>query len=129
MDWARLSATADRLALDFMGSVEVVTPWSSGRGFLDQNSELVLEGQVVMVDYVLKAQAAVAAQLDYGDQVTIGGRGFSVTHKALRYSEGAWVTVPVQPLEKLPVVPYGGELVMDGNVSGANADVVDGNTP
>lgn len=127
MDWARLSATADRLALGYLGGVEVTTPWGSGEGFLDQNSELVLEGQVVMVDYVLKAQSSVAAQLDYGDEVTIGGRAFDVTHKALRYSDGSWVMVPVQPQEKLPVVPFGGLLTIDGNVSGADADVVDGN--
>lgn len=129
MDWARLSATADRLALDFLGSVEVTTPWGEGRGFLDQNSELVLEGQMVMVDYVLRATAAVAGQLDYGDRVAVGGREFDVTHKALRYSDGVWVTVPLQPVEKLPVVPFGGVLVLDGNVSGAGADVLDGNLP
>lgn len=118
--------STDLLLADF--GILVDTPWSTGMGILDQNSELVLDGQMVMVDFVLTTPAAVGAQLDYGDLVTIDGRGFSVTHKALRFSDGQWVSVPVQPLEKLPVVPYAGELVIDGNVSGADADVVDGNT-
>lgn len=116
------------LLMDDLG-VPVVTPWTTGKGFLDQNSELVLEGQMVMVDYALQATAELAGQLDYGDRVTVAGREFDVTHKALRYSDGVWVTVPLQPVEKLPVVPYGGALVLDGNVSGMGADVLDGNMP
>lgn len=104
----------DLLLADF--GVPVTTPWGAGAGFLDQNAELVLQGQVVMVDYLLNAPAALAAQLDYGDQLTIGGRAFNVTHKALRYSDGLWVMVPVQPNENLPVVPYIRQVIIDGNL-------------
>lgn len=118
MDWARLSAMADRLALGYLGSVPVVTPLATGEGFLDQNSELVLEGQLVMVDYVLKAPSTLAGQLDYGDLLTIGGRQFSVTHAGLRYSDGTWMSVPVQPTDvgNLPVPPYGRQVILDGNL-------------
>lgn len=116
MDWARLSSTTDRLALDFLGSVEVVTPWNTGRGFLNQNSELVLDGQVVMVDFVLNAPSDLVQMLDYSDVVTVGNRSFTVTHKGLLYGDGGWANVPLQPIEGLPVPPSGGEIILDGNI-------------
>jgi hypothetical protein len=116
----------DFLLADF--GVPVATPWSTGTGILDQNSEMFLDERLVMVDYVLNAPAAVAGQLGYGDSVTVGGRGFRVLHRAMRYSDGTWVQVPLQPAERsaLPVPPMGGELIIDGNPDG-DYDVLDGN--
>lgn len=95
----------------------VVTEYATGKGLLDQNSELVLDGQLVMVDFVLNAPADLAQMLDYSDVVLVGGRSFKVTHKGLLYGDGSWVTVPIQPVEGLPVPPSGGEIVLDGNIS------------
>lgn len=106
----------DLLLADF--GVPVQTPLSTGKGLLDQNSELVLDGQVVMVDYVLTSTSALVGQLDYGDLVTIGGRQFSVTHAGMRFSDGSWMSVPVQPTDdgNLPVPPYGRQVILDGNL-------------
>ncbi len=100
MGWATLSATADRLALGFLGSVPVTAGASSGRGFLLQNSELVLEGQLVLVDYVLQVPAATFGHLDYQNNVTVNGRAFKVVHKGLRTGEGTWVSIPIQPANR-----------------------------
>lgn len=128
MGWAALSATCDRVALNTLGSVPVSAELSSGRGFLSQNSELVLEGQVVMVDYVLSVPTATFGWLGYGDQVTVDGRVFKVIHKALRVGEGMWVNVPLQPFDRtnLPVPAAGGEVIVDGNSDGN--DILEGNT-
>lgn len=106
----------DLLLADF--GVPVVTPFATGTGILDQNSELVLEGQLVMVDYVLTAPSTLLGQLDYGDLVTVAGRQFSLTHAGLRYSDGVWTSVPVQPTDagNLPVPPYGRQVILDGNL-------------
>jgi hypothetical protein len=127
MSWATLSATADRLALDHLGSVPVSAGNFSGRGFLGQNSELVLEGQLVVVDYVLRVPASMFGWLGYDDLVEVGGREFRVIHRGLRTGDGTWVQVPLQPAERsaLPVPPMAGELIIDGNSDGDN-DVLDG---
>jgi hypothetical protein len=49
MSWARLSAHADRAALDFMGGVSVIAGAVSGRGFLEENKELVFDDGVEIV--------------------------------------------------------------------------------
>lgn len=127
MGWATLSATANRLALNYLGSVPVSAGLSSGRGFLTQNSELVLEGQVVLVDYVLSVPAATFGWLGYGDLVDVGGREFRTIHRGLRTGDGTWVQVPLQPAERsaLPVPPMAGELILDGNIDG-DGDVLNG---
>jgi hypothetical protein len=129
MSWATLSATADRVALGHLGSVPVTAGASSGRGFLLQNSELVLQGQLELVDYVLSVPASAFGWLGYGDLVVVGGREFRTIHRGLRTGDGTWVQVPLQPAERsaLPVPPMAGELILDGNADG-DYDILDGNT-
>lgn len=118
MNWAAMSATADRLALNYLGSVPVTSGILSGRGFLSQNSELVLDGQVVLIDFLLRVLAATFGNLDYGDIVVVEGREFTVLHKPMRRADGVWVDVPLQPTDrsKLPVPPYGRQVIINGNV-------------
>lgn len=129
MGWATLSQAADRLAIGYLGSVPVTAGASLGRGFLSQNSELVLDGQVVMVDYVLSVPAATFGWLGYGDLVEVGGREFRTIHRGLRTGDGSWVQVPLQPAERsaLPVPAMAGELILDGNADG-DSDTLDGNS-
>jgi len=58
MSWARLSAHADRAALDFMGGVSVIAGAVSGRGFLEENKELVFDDGVEVVPWLLKIKTA-----------------------------------------------------------------------
>ncbi len=69
MSWARLSAHADRAALDFMGGVSVIAGAVSGRGFLEENYELIFDGQVRIVPWLLKIRTAEFGHLDYNNFV------------------------------------------------------------
>lgn len=116
MGWAALSETANRLALDHLGSVPVVTGRYSGSGFLSQNSDLVFDGQVVLVPYVLTVPSAEFGWLSYGDYVLVDGREFRVNQQAMRIADGVWCQVSLQPIDRggLPMPPYSGELILDG---------------
>ena len=48
MGWATLSAAANRVAFDRLGSVSVVAGAVTGQGFLMQNSELILGGELTI---------------------------------------------------------------------------------
>jgi hypothetical protein len=79
--------------------VPVVAATGKTTGMLSQNGELVLDGQVVMVDYVLTITTSSLGMLDYGDVVTVDGQQFTVIHKPLPVADGAWCDVPLQPVK------------------------------
>jgi hypothetical protein len=83
MSWARLSAHADRAALDHMGGVSVIAGAASGRGFLEENYELIFDGQVRIVPWLLKIRTAEFGHLDYNTFVVANGIAF----KAVRGPE------------------------------------------
>ncbi len=79
MSWARLSAHADRAALDFMGGVSVIAGAVSGRGFLEENKELVFDDGVEIVPWLLKVRTAEFGHLDYNHSVVVDGMAFKAT--------------------------------------------------
>jgi hypothetical protein len=83
MSWARLSANADRVALNFMGGVSVIAGAVSGLGFLEENYELIFDGQVRIVPWLLKIRTAEFGHLDYNTSVVANGIAF----KAVRGPE------------------------------------------
>ena len=85
----------DLLLADF--GVSVTAGAISGMGILDQNSEIILQGQVVMVDYALTCRTDLFGSLKYGDSVTVGAVTYKVIHEPLRFADG---TFCVAPLEK-----------------------------
>ena len=95
MGWATLSAAANRVAFNRLGSVAVVAGAISGQGFLQQNGELALGGEVMLIDYLLDAEAAVFGGLAYGDPITVGGEAFKVEHKPLPVGDGMNCRIPL----------------------------------
>jgi hypothetical protein len=79
MSWARLSADADRAALDFMGGVSVIAGAVSGRGFLEENKELVFDDGVEVVPWLLKIRTAEFGHLDYNHSLVVDGMVFKAT--------------------------------------------------
>jgi hypothetical protein len=79
MSWARLSADADRAALDFMGGVSVIAGAVSGRGFLEENKELVFDDGVEIVPWLLKIRTAEFGHLDYNHSLVVDGMAFKAT--------------------------------------------------
>jgi hypothetical protein len=79
MSWARLSADADRAALDFMGGVSVIAGAVTGRGFLEENKELVFDDDVEVVPWLLKIRTAEFGHLDYNHSLVVDGMAFKAT--------------------------------------------------
>jgi hypothetical protein len=79
MSWATLSAKADKVALDFMGGVSVIAGAVSGRGFLEENKELVFDDGVEVVPWLLKIRTAEFGHLDYNHSLVVDGIAFKAT--------------------------------------------------
>ena len=84
----------DLLLADF--GVSVAAGAISGIGILDQNSELILQGQVVMVDYALTCRTEQFGSLQYGNLITVGDLSYKVVHEPLRFADGAFCVVPLE---------------------------------
>ena len=81
MSWARLSAHADRAALDFMGGVSVIAGAVSGRGFLEENYELIFDNQVTIIPWLLKIRTAEFGHLDYNTSVVADNIAFKAVRR------------------------------------------------
>jgi hypothetical protein len=66
-----------------MGGVSVIAGAVSGRGFLEENYELIFDGQVRIVPWLLKIRTAEFGHLDYNTSVVANGIAF----KAVRGPE------------------------------------------
>ena len=95
MGWATLEASANRVALDRLGSVSVTAGAVSGRGFLKINSEVILGGEVTVIDYMLEALTAEFGALGYGQAITVGGESYKVEMQPQRVDTGMWCRIPL----------------------------------
>lgn len=81
MSWARLSRDADRAALDFMGGVSVIAGAVSGRGFLEENVEMVFDDGAMVIPWLLKFRTTDFPGLDYGQSIVADGISFKVERR------------------------------------------------
>lgn len=95
MSWASLSASANRVAFDRLGSVSVTAGAASGRGFLKQNSEMLLGGEVISIDFALTCETSIFGSLAYGDLVTVDGTSYEVRFEPMRQDDGTFCLVPL----------------------------------
>ncbi len=79
MSWATLSAKADKVALDFMGGVSVIAGAVTGRGFLEENKELIFDNGVEIIPWLLKIKTAEFGHLDYNHVLVVDGIAFKAT--------------------------------------------------
>jgi hypothetical protein len=84
------------LNLDGFG-VPVVAGAVSGVGILDQNSEIILGGELTIIDYLLTVPTATFGGLTYGDLVTVNGVSYKVETQPQRFDDGAFCRVPLVP--------------------------------
>jgi hypothetical protein len=82
------------LNLDGFG-VPVVAGAVSGAGILDQNSEIILGGELTIIDYLLTVPTATFGALTYGDLVTVDGVSYKVETQPQRFDDGAFCRVPL----------------------------------
>lgn len=99
MPWASLVSKTRTTAHRLLGGVSVTAGAVSGTGQLDVNSELVLSGQVVSVDYALSCATALFGSLQYDDLITVDGGTYRVQHEPLRIGDGADCIVPLEKVD------------------------------
>jgi hypothetical protein len=97
MGWATLSAAANRVACNRLGSVSVVAGAVSGRGFLKLESEMILGGEITIIDYLLTVPTSTFGSLGYGDAITVDGVNYKVEAQPQRFDDGAFCRVPLIP--------------------------------
>ena len=82
--------------LDLNGfGVPVVAGAVSGVGILDQNSELILGGEITIIDYLLTVPTATFGSLGYGDAITVDGVSYKVETQPQRFDDGTFCRVPL----------------------------------
>ena len=93
MGWATLEASANRVALDRLGSVSVTAGAVSGRGFLKINSEVFLDGAVTVIGYMVDVLTAEFGGLNHGQAITVDGQSYKVEMQPQRLDPGAWCRI------------------------------------
>jgi hypothetical protein len=90
----------DLLLQDF--GLSVTAGAVSGLGILDRHSDVILDGQIVTVNYSLIVRTDQFGDLNYGDTITVGTDSYKVEHEPLRIADGMYSAVV---LEFLPPPP------------------------
>lgn len=80
------------LDLDGFG-VPVTAGAVSGVGILDQNSEIILAGEITIIDYLLTLPTASFGSLSYGDLVTVDGTSYKCETQPQRFDDGKFCRV------------------------------------
>ncbi|NDC35670.1 MAG: hypothetical protein EBZ51_09915, partial [Synechococcaceae bacterium WB9_2_112] len=62
---------------------------------LDQNSEIILGGELTVIDYLLTVRTDQFGGLTYGDTVTVDGVSYKVETQPQRFDDGAFCRVPL----------------------------------
>lgn len=83
----------DLVLQDF--GVPVAAAGSTGIGILDHNSELLIDGQAVVADYVLTCRTDQFGALRYGDPITVDGAAYKVEHAPIRHYDGLLCGIPL----------------------------------
>jgi hypothetical protein len=73
-------------------------------GILDQNSELILGGEITIIDYLLTVPTATFGNLGYGDAITVDGASYKVETQPQRFDDGTFCRVPLIKVETAATV-------------------------
>lgn len=84
--------------LDLNGfGVPVTAGAVSGVGILDQNSEIILGGEITVIDYLLTVPTALFGGLTYGQVLTVDGVGYKAETQPQRFDDGMFCRVALVP--------------------------------
>jgi hypothetical protein len=78
----------------------------SGEGYLDQNSEMILGGEITVIDLLLTVPTATFGSLSYGDLVTVDGASYKCETQPQRFDNGSFCRVPLVKVsaDQVPVL-------------------------
>jgi hypothetical protein len=89
----------DFLLADFGSSVSAGAV--VGLGIMDRASQIVMNDQVVTVDYAITARTDQFGGLQYGAQVIYEGLAYKLQHEPLRLADGRFCVMVVEKLEQI----------------------------
>jgi len=118
---AFVEALAAFLDLDGFG-VPVTAGAVSGVGVLDQNSEIILGGEITVIDLLLTVPTATFGSLSYGDLVTVDGTSYKCETQPQRFDDGSFCRVPLVKMDPDPAIDY----ILDGGAALASGTLYDG---
>jgi len=94
----------------------------SGLGILDQNSEIILGGEITIIDFLLTVPTATFGSLSYGDLVTVDGTSYKCETQPQRFDDGTFCRVPLVKMDPDPAIDY----ILDGGAALASGTLYDG---
>jgi len=98
MSWASRHNLLARSVNRNLGGVPVIWGAISGEGILESNAELVSDGNVISVEYMLhNLPVAQFGALKYGDQVTVNSLVYAV-REPMVIGDGRFMMVSLQRL-------------------------------
>jgi hypothetical protein len=89
----------DFLLADFGSSVSAGAV--VGLGIMDRASQIVMNDQVVTVDYAITARTDQFGGLQYGAQVMHEGFTYKLQHEPLRLADGRFCVMVLEKLEQI----------------------------
>ena len=101
------------LDLDGFG-VPVIAGAVSGVGILDINSELILGGEINVIDYLLTVPTATFGSLGYGSTVIVDGQTYKAETAPMRFDDGAFCRVALMKVKAI-VIPLAGRTFRTGS--------------
>ena len=100
MSWASRHNLLARAVNRNLGGVSVLWGAVSGEALLEQNTELVVNDQVLSVEYALhNLRADLFGAMNYGDAVTVDGESYEVRHAPLLVGDGRYCVVMLQKVQ------------------------------
>jgi len=102
-----------------LGRVSVVAGAVTTTGMFDQNSELVLDGQVVSVENALTIRTSELGGLGYGELVTVDGEAYRVRSEPMRMADGLLSVMSLERVSGAPpwaTGPEDVEIELDGDL-------------
>jgi hypothetical protein len=102
------------LDLDGFG-VPVTAGAVSGVGILDINSELILGGEINVIDYLLTVPTATFGSLGYGSTVVVDGQDYRAETAPMRFDGGALCRIPLMKVAAAVVTPLAGRILRTGS--------------
>lgn len=114
MGWASRHALLARAVNRSLGGVPVLWGAVSGEAILEQNAEVVVNGQVISVEYALhNLPTAQFGNLLYGDELSIQGVTYQV-RELLRVGDGQYCMASLMQVDTAAVVVFEVGIYLDG---------------
>ncbi len=102
---------------DFLDSdldvVPVIAGAITGAGYLDLNSEMIFDGNLTIIDYMLTAQTSKFGGLGYGAAISVNGETYKVEMAPQRFDDGKFCKIPLAKVD----APEETEVILDGGAA------------